>query len=110
MASEYAPIDLGNDNTPDLAELAEEVRRTNRARLLRRAGEDIAVLMPATKKKSSRTGGKPVTEDDPIFQAIGIGHSGTGDISSNKHKYLAEAYASKPFTMIEILRTTGLSN
>lgn len=95
MASEYAPIDLSKGNTPDLAELAEEVHRTNRPRVLRRADEDIAVLIPAPKKKTSRTSGKPVTEDDPLFQAIGIGHSGTGDISSNKHKYLAEAYASK---------------
>lgn len=34
---------------------------------------------------------QPLTADNPIFQMIGIGASGKGDISSNKHKYLSEA-------------------
>lgn len=46
MASEYAPIDISKGNAPDLAELAEEVHRTNRPRVLRRADEDIAVIAP----------------------------------------------------------------
>jgi hypothetical protein len=36
-----------------------------------------------------------VTGDAPLFQAIGIGHSGKGDISANKHAYLAEACATE---------------
>jgi hypothetical protein len=32
--------------------------------------------------------------DDPIWNLVGMGSStGPGDISENKHKYLAEAYA-----------------
>lgn len=35
-----------------------------------------------------------VTMDDPIWNLVGMGSStGPGDISENKHKYLAEAYA-----------------
>src|ERR1700730_1815404 len=43
--------------------------------------------------KSRRGRGKPITADDPLFRLIGIGRSeGAGDVSANKHKYLAEAY------------------
>jgi hypothetical protein len=34
---------------------------------------------------------QPLTADNPIFQMVGIGASGKGDISSNKYKYLSEA-------------------
>jgi hypothetical protein len=31
--------------------------------------------------------------DDPLWDLVGIGHSGgPGDVSENKHKYLADAY------------------
>lgn len=49
MATEYTPIDISKGNVPDLAELAEEVHRTNRPRILRRADEDIAVIAPVRK-------------------------------------------------------------
>lgn len=48
MASEYIPLDISTAH--DLLELAEEVRRTNRPRLLRRANEDIAVIAPVRKR------------------------------------------------------------
>jgi len=44
MASEYVSIDVSGE--PDLLKLAEEVRRTNRPRVLRRDGEDLAVIVP----------------------------------------------------------------
>src|SRR5688572_18626973 len=38
--------------------------------------------------------GRPFTMDDPLWDLVGIGHSGgPGDASENKHKYLAAAYA-----------------
>ena len=38
--------------------------------------------------------GKPIRADDPIWNIVGIGLSeGPGDVSRNKYKYLAEAYA-----------------
>ena len=95
MAHEYPAIDLNQGDVPALAALAEEVHRTKQPRILRRADEELAVLMPAAKRTRGTRKGKPVTEDDPLFRAIGIGHSGRGDISANKHAYLAEAYAAK---------------
>ncbi len=44
MACELKPIDISN--IPELVRLAEEVRQSDQARLLRRDQEDIAVLMP----------------------------------------------------------------
>jgi hypothetical protein len=49
MAHEYPAIDLNAGDVPDIAELAEEVHRTKQPRVIRRADEDIAVLMPAKK-------------------------------------------------------------
>lgn len=40
--------------------------------------------------------GKPLTRNDSLFRIIGMFDSGPGaptDVASNKHKYLAEAYA-----------------
>ncbi len=49
MAHELTPIDISATGGPSLANVAEEVRRTNRPRLLRRADEDIAVISPVRK-------------------------------------------------------------
>lgn len=92
MAQELAPIDI--TNTPDLVRLVEEVQTTRRPRRLRRGDEDVALLMPlAPAPPKRRTRGQVLTEQDPVFGLIGIGHSGgSGDVSANKHHYLAEAY------------------
>jgi hypothetical protein len=45
MARELKPIDISD--TPDLLKLAEEVRASEKAYLLRRDGEVIAMLVPA---------------------------------------------------------------
>lgn len=92
MATEYTSIDLSQENVPDLAELAEEVHRTNQPRVLRRADEDLAVLRPAPVKKRSRGRIKPVTEDDALFRSIGSGASAIpGGVSGKKHEYLLRA-------------------
>ncbi|MGD9892089.1 MAG: DUF433 domain-containing protein [Dehalococcoidia bacterium] len=40
----------------------------------------------------SRRGRRVLSADDPMFDLVGIGHSdGPGDVSANKHRYLAEA-------------------
>ena len=49
MVAEPVPVDL--DTLPDLAALAEEVRRTGTPRVLRRDGEDVALLMPPRRAK-----------------------------------------------------------
>ena len=80
---------------PDLVALAEEVCKTGEPRLLKRDDEDLAILMPVG-RTAKRSKGHPITKHDALWNIVGIGHSGKGDISANKHKYLAEAYKPKP--------------
>jgi hypothetical protein len=96
MARELTPIDISA--MPDLLRIAEEVRDTNQPRLLRRAGEDVAMVTPV-KRRSTRARGKPTSADDPLWNIVGIADGpddGVTDVSENKHRYLAEAYAPKP--------------
>ena len=44
MAKESAPLDIGA--VPELLRLANEVRATNRPRVLQHDGEDIAIMVP----------------------------------------------------------------
>jgi hypothetical protein len=59
MVAEPIPVDV--DSIPGLAALAEEVRRTGTPRLLRRDGEDVALLMPPARPKRRRR--KPTPEE-----------------------------------------------
>jgi hypothetical protein len=52
VASEARTIEL--TDIDDLAALVEEVRRSRHPRILRRNGEDVAVLMPTTMPGSGR--------------------------------------------------------
>jgi hypothetical protein len=90
VAKEPKRIDISS--IPELLSIAHEVQRTNEPRILQQDSEDVAILTPVKPvvKRSAR--GKPVTKDDPLWNLVGIGHSGRGDISANKHQYLAEAY------------------
>lgn len=63
MAHESAPIDISKTGVPSLAEIAEEVRRTNRPRVLRRADEDVAVISPV-RKAAKRSPFKPKSQAD----------------------------------------------
>lgn len=84
---------------PELVDLVDEVRRTRQPRILRRGKEDVALLTPlpaAAAPKRRRARDRVLTADDPMFDLIGIGSSGgAGDVSANKHRYLAEAYRAK---------------
>lgn len=91
MAKEPKRIDIRA--IPELLSIAEEVRRTNEPRILKQGSEDLAILAPINPWAKRRAKGKPVTKDDPLWKLVGIGHSGgPGDVSANKHKYLADAY------------------
>jgi hypothetical protein len=91
MVKERKYIDISN--VPELRRLAEEVLGTQRPQVLVMEGEELAIVSPAKPAKKSRPRGKILTEDDSLFKLIGIGASGgPGDVSENKHKYLAEAY------------------
>ncbi len=68
MAKEMTPIDISTNL--DLVRLAEEVARSGEPRVLRRADEDVAVLMPIKKPAShQRTTRKKTEEDHEAFLA-----------------------------------------
>ena len=92
MAKEKTPKRIDISQMPELLTLAHEVRSTNEPPVLQQDSEDLALLSPVRPKKRSQTKAQPVTSEDALFRLIGIGHSGKGDISANKHQYLAEAY------------------
>ena len=93
MAKESKTIDVSN--MPEALKIAEEVSATNEPRILRRNSEELAVVMPLRRGRRPSPRGKAFTKDDPLMGLVGIGRSGVGDISENKHKYLAEAYKNK---------------
>lgn len=90
MARELKAIDISN--MPELLRIVEEVRATHEPRVLKRDNEEVAILTPTRPAKKRIPRGKPFTKDDPLWNLVGIGRSGLGDVSENKHKYLAEAY------------------
>jgi hypothetical protein len=90
MAKEPKCIDISS--IPELLSPAQEVRRTNEPSILQQESEDLAMLTPITPVAKRSVRGKPTNADDPLWKLVGIGHSGKGDVSANKHKYLAEAY------------------
>ena len=78
---------------PELLSIAQEVRSANEPRILKKDSEDLVIITPIKMVAKRRAKGKPVTKNDPLWNLVGIGSSGgPGDISTNKHKYLAEAY------------------
>lgn len=94
MARELRRIDISD--VPELLKIAEDVHATGEPCVLRRDSEDLAVLMPAKRRAPRVPRGKPTTADDPLWNIVGIGSSqGPTDVSANKHKYLAEAYAAE---------------
>ena len=90
MAKEPKRIDISS--IPELLHIAQEVRRTNESAVLQQESEDVAMLSPIKPVAKRGVRGKPTSADDPLWKLVGIGHSGKGDISANKHKYLADAY------------------
>ena len=67
MAHEYPAIDLNTGDVPDIAELAEEVHRTKQPRVIRRADEDLAVIVPVKKATKRRALPKKSPEDMEAF-------------------------------------------
>ena len=55
-----------------------------------------AAVVPRRARARGTLKGKPTSEDDPLWNIVGIGRSaGPSDVSANKKKYLAEAYTTK---------------
>ena len=92
MAKEKEPKRIDISSIPELLSMAQEVRSTNESSILKQENEDLAMLTPIKPVAKRTPKGKPTTADDPLWKLVGIGHSGKGDVSANKHKYLADAY------------------
>ncbi len=90
LNKEVKQIDISN--TPELIRLAEEVQKSNQVTILTKDGKEVLEVRPPKPARRKRAKGGPITMDDPLTKLIGIAHSGVGDISANKHKYLAEDY------------------
>jgi len=80
MAQELIPADI--TDASDLLRLVEEVHESRQPRLLRRNGEDLAVLspVPAPKKRRTRKEKTYTKEDDEAFLASAGGWKGLGDV------------------------------
>ena len=61
MSTRRASLDVRTDS--ELARLVDEVQRTGRPRLLRRDGNDVAIVMPVGGRARCRT---PRTPDDAL--------------------------------------------
>jgi hypothetical protein len=62
MAEHAEPIELGDAS--ELLRVAEEVRRSHTPRLLRHAGEDLAIVVPIAHTSTKRRRGREKTEAD----------------------------------------------
>ena len=97
MSKQIQSIDIDDVHTLlELVQLAKEVHASQQPRLLTQGTEPLVVMQPAPPSALRQARGKRLTIDDPLFGIIGIGRSeGPADISTNKRKYLAEAYYGK---------------
>ncbi len=95
MAKEHKHI--GITHRPELLQIVPEAQRANEPLVLREANKDVAIVRPikrAQRKPIPR--GRPTSADDPLWNIVGIARGpddGVRDVSTNKHKYLADAYA-----------------
>ena|SRR3712207_6052965 len=84
MARAYTPIDISK--TPDLLRLVEEVSKSGTPRVLRRADEDVAVLMPVKKAASQQRSVRKKTKAD--YDAFRSSAGGWKDVDTDT--FLAE--------------------
>lgn len=88
MATEYISVDISK--TPDLLEVVEEVHRTNKPCLLRRADEELAIISPV-KKGAKRSPFKRKSPAD--MEAFLSSAGGWKDVDTDRLK--ADIYESR---------------
>ena len=91
MAKDLDQVDISS--VPEIVHLAEEVRKSNQARLLTRDGEEFAVITPVRqhRRRDRRTG--VISGDDPFVRITGTGDCGIpGGISGRKYDYFRKAF------------------
>ena len=89
MAKEMRSIDISS--VPDLVRIAEEVRTSGRPRILRRNGEDMAMVIPIGHGRKHRTRRAREQADYDAFLATAGGWKGLVD----GDKLLADIYESR---------------
>jgi hypothetical protein len=95
MAKRVEEIDV--TDLDEVAAIAEEVQRTGEPKLLRKSGQDLALITPIPTRRRRKTG--IITESDPLFSLIGIGQSDVpGGFSSRKYDALREHHRKKTET------------
>src|SRR6266436_7115780 len=60
MAADISPVEISNN--PELLRLAEEVKATNKPRLLKRNNTPLAILSPIRKKQPSQAKSESIKE------------------------------------------------
>ncbi len=94
MPHEIVTTDIST--APDLARLAHDVASSGTRRVLTENGKALAVVTPIAPRRRRQPRPKPLTRDNPIWEIVGSITEDIGnDVSSNKHRYLAKAYASE---------------
>lgn len=94
MAKEPKSLDVAG--VPELLRIAKQVRESGQPCVLKLNGEQIAILspVPSVRRRERKSG--IVTRNDSLWDIVGMADSlGPGDVARDKHKYLAEAYATK---------------
>lgn len=94
MAKDLKPIDVSD--VPELLSIAQQVKETGQPCVLKHADEELAIITPVKQVRRARKTGI-ITKDDALFNIVGMAASDEEeptDVSANKHKYLADAYAS----------------
>jgi hypothetical protein len=101
MHKEIKQVDI--TDIPDLLRLAEDVRESRQPRLLKRGQEEIALLSPVEAQpkavRPTRRQGRTAQSNDWLLRLaeitadVPLPADGATDVSANKFKYLAEAYA-----------------
>ena len=93
MAKELKRIDIGN--IPELLIIAEEVQATKESRLLKRDGEDLALITPLRPMARRVRRGRPTSADDPLWNIVGMASTAEPTDASKTHEYLADAYTAQ---------------
>jgi hypothetical protein len=100
MARSIRHIDISQiSGAPAWRELVDEVRTTQQAAVICADGEDVVEIRPANRRTGrTRKGGTAFRRDDALWSIVGLvdDDEGPTDVSSNKHRYLEEAYTPKP--------------
>lgn len=90
MTKQLKPVDISD--VPQLLDLIEEMRRTRQTLLLRQDDEDLAIVTPVRRTTESPRRRKTFGADDPLWRIVGLDRSNHSDVSTDKYRYLAEAY------------------